>query len=507
MEFSTLVAVVVGFGVQFVLGTLFGCWLRAPKPEVDNEQQKTELNELIEKQRKQAEEMHETMFKLHELTGNIGQNMNDHAGRMQEINSDLATAVADDDSNLKSTLLDAVSEVTKANEQLQDQLKNAEAKLVEQAKTIEKHMAAARTDALTGVLNRRAFDEEIGRRVSEFQRYRTPVSLLMADIDYFKKFNDSHGHQAGDDVLKMAARTLQGAMRDVDFVCRYGGEEFAIIMPGTELTGGGMAAERARIAIEKAIHEFEGKVLKVTLSCGVASAMPGEDVASVIRRADEALYESKKAGRNCAHKHDGAGLSKVVMPAKGAPVEEAKQEDPEIMRAAATPDLHLDPLQRMPNSEAFLTELRRRLDQQRQYRTPVALAIGTLDDLVPLRSKYGEQGANTSMRAAAQFLAAAAREQDMVARLANDRFALIMPGLQTEDAYKTIQRVRKAIGKCEVPLDGEKVRLTLSFGLVESQEDDVADGLMHRAIEMLEQAIASGGNKIQAEAALVEATV
>src|SRR6185295_20304286 len=95
------------------------------------------------------------------------------------------------------------------------------------------HAADARTDALTRLANRRAFDDELERRFNEWKRLRVPYTLLMADVDHFKKFNDTHGHQAGDEVLKGVAKTLKDTMREMDFVARYGGEEFAAVLPVT----------------------------------------------------------------------------------------------------------------------------------------------------------------------------------------------------------------------------------------------------------------------------------
>ena len=203
----------------------------------------------------------------------------------------------------------------------------------------------ARTDALTGVLNRRAFDDEIGRRVSEFQRYRTPVSLLLFDIDHFKKFNDTYGHQTGDDVLCHVACTLSMVMRDVDLVCRYGGEEFAIILPATDLKGASLAAERARAAIERMVVDIDGQIAQghVELRRRRRSCRTKTSPAS-IARADQGLYASKKAGRNCVHLHDGRQLRQVRRRCRrrrrfdqaGSRTAADKSDDVDRRRSAAT---------------------------------------------------------------------------------------------------------------------------------------------------------------------------
>src|SRR5690606_10510368 len=152
--------------------------------------------------------------------------------------------------------------------------------------------------------NRRAFDDFIARQQAEFRRDNRPTTVLMLDVDKFKLFNDTHGHQAGDIVLQGVAQVLRKSMRDIDLVARYGGEEFSVVFPGSKLTEVAAAAERARAAIQAATFTFEGKQLKVTASLGLAEIRAGEAIVETVKRADEALYASKKAGRNCAHWHD-----------------------------------------------------------------------------------------------------------------------------------------------------------------------------------------------------------
>jgi len=198
-----------------------------------------------------------------------------------------------------------LSQAIEANEQLQTRLNEAERMLQEQAGELSIYMSEARTDALTCLPNRRAFDEDLAHRLTEWRRYRRPLSVVMADIDHFKQFNDKYGHQTGDEVLCRVAQLLRDTMRESDLVVRYGGEEMAVILPATDIREACRAAERARRAIAAAPFYSQRDAWCVTLSLGVAECI-GTDTASVlVKRADDALYAAKQAGRNCTFWHDG----------------------------------------------------------------------------------------------------------------------------------------------------------------------------------------------------------
>jgi diguanylate cyclase (GGDEF)-like protein/PAS domain S-box-containing protein len=161
------------------------------------------------------------------------------------------------------------------------------------------------TDGLTGLFNRRHLDETLATEMERALRYNAPLSIMMFDVDHFKRFNDEHGHDQGDRVLQAIAQSLQEHVRKVDVPCRYGGEEFLAILPGTSQAGAIIVAERLRHAIEQ--MEVDG--LKVTISIGVAT-VPDLEVktpATLVEAADAALYRAKRAGRNqviAAHKGD-----------------------------------------------------------------------------------------------------------------------------------------------------------------------------------------------------------
>ncbi len=151
------------------------------------------------------------------------------------------------------------------------------------------------TDALTGVGNRRHLDETLAAETVRAHRYPAPLSLLMLDIDHFKRVNDTWGHQAGDRVLQEVGAQLRGLLRQTDTAARLGGEEFVVLMPSTGLEGAMVIAERMRMALE---HHVIDNVPPVTASFGVASLVSGESGPAMLARADSALYAAKHEGRN-----------------------------------------------------------------------------------------------------------------------------------------------------------------------------------------------------------------
>ena len=163
-------------------------------------------------------------------------------------------------------------------------------------------MRRATTDALTRVGNRVAFDARLALELERSARSGTPLSLFMIDVDKFKTFNDTYGHQAGDRVLQAVARALDSTIRKVDYVARYGGEEFVVIAPDASAQGASYLAERLRQAVEETSVPWEDEELGVTVSIGAAVFTKGTGEVgahSTIKAADEQLYAAKRAGRNC----------------------------------------------------------------------------------------------------------------------------------------------------------------------------------------------------------------
>jgi two-component system, cell cycle response regulator len=155
------------------------------------------------------------------------------------------------------------------------------------------------TDGLTGLFNHRYFSEVAEKELARAARYQKPLSLIMIDLDYFKQVNDQFGHLMGDQILQLISRNCTKILRKIDIISRYGGEEFCVILPETDIKEAAAVAERLREAIASSQLVTKEGVVKVTGSLGVASlGMCEAEIKKLINCADKALYEAKKAGRN-----------------------------------------------------------------------------------------------------------------------------------------------------------------------------------------------------------------
>ena len=181
----------------------------------------------------------------------------------------------------------ALKEADALNQQLQAQ--------IEKVDELNRALSElATTDPLTGVANRRAFDHCLQLELAIVERRKTPLSLLMLDVDHFKRINDTFGHETGDKVLVAIAQMLSGCARVIDVVARVGGEEFAVILPNTDAEGAQEVAKRMR----NAVAGLDGRGEPITISIGAATLHDKEDVASLYARADAALYAAKTSGRD-----------------------------------------------------------------------------------------------------------------------------------------------------------------------------------------------------------------
>jgi len=163
----------------------------------------------------------------------------------------------------------------------------------------QRALQAAKIDALTGANNRASLNETLEREIELAHRHNYALSIVMFDLDHFKLINDNYGHVTGDDVLRECVKCCEQALRSTDMLFRFGGEEFAIILPGVNANGASLAAERIRKIIEKHVFNSRQGAVPVTISVGTASVTLQDTAKTIIERADKGLYLAKNAGRNC----------------------------------------------------------------------------------------------------------------------------------------------------------------------------------------------------------------
>lgn len=204
-------------------------------------------------------------------------------------------------SRLVTDIMGATRQMIFINEQLSQRLAVTAGEAARMRENIDQLRHEATVDHLTKLANRKLFDLALREAQHDADATHKPLCLLMVDIDFFKVFNDTYGHQMGDQVLKLVGHVLRDCVRDSDTAARYGGEEFAVVIPGATLA---LAIEkgefiRNQVAGRKVSNRRTGSVLgQVTLSVGVAQYEPGESPSALIHRADEALYHAKRTGRN-----------------------------------------------------------------------------------------------------------------------------------------------------------------------------------------------------------------
>lgn len=201
--------------------------------------------------------------------------------------------------------LDTYQHGDHAQQQLAQQLETLGAKIktmeVEAEKnrtTLEKHRKKALQDPLTELPNREAYNERATAEVQRWQRYGRPLSVAIFDIDHFKRINDTFGHQAGDRVIKVIGRSIAKRLREVDFFCRYGGEEFVALMPETDSKTALSVLEKVRESIANASFNYKDQPITITVSVGLTEFKSGDDLEAAFERADQALYSAKSSGRN-----------------------------------------------------------------------------------------------------------------------------------------------------------------------------------------------------------------
>ena len=298
--------------VQLAVGVVFGWCLatrgferrspETPSPVADSPVADGPAANCTEQREVKRLQRFATRFRS--LVALVAKDVDQHRNDIRRANLELSSVDNLEGDQLTEFVLKSVTQIVQVNERLHMRLEVAEDKLEEQTSRMESHLSQARTDPLTGLPNRRAFADGLSQRIAEWERTGATFCTLMIDIDHFKRLNDRFGHPAGDHVLRKVADTFRKTFREMDLIARIGGEEFAAVLPSTNAADGRQAVERCRAAIATCPLDFDGNTLHVTISLGLAAIDTGDDAVSIMKRADEALYAAKDAGRDCGYFHD-----------------------------------------------------------------------------------------------------------------------------------------------------------------------------------------------------------
>lgn len=245
-----------------------------------------------------AQEIRAILLSLAALFRRTGEEASLSSTTLGDVRSHIdALHLPSDLSEVHHLLIVEIDRMIQTNNHLKEELANAQQSLEVQRRQIESLKTAVRIDGLTQMANRTYFDEKLAEMIRYQKRYREPFSLLMVDVDDFKTVNDAYGHLAGDRILKGIAVKLKASVRESDFIARYGGDEFALILSRAGLTEAEDVAEKICRFLRESRFFLDGKEIQITLSIG-ATVSAGDTLETLIDRADQALYLAKERGKS-----------------------------------------------------------------------------------------------------------------------------------------------------------------------------------------------------------------
>ncbi|KGM06156.1 GGDEF domain protein [Methylophaga thiooxydans] len=258
-----------------------------------------ELVQVVEMRQELARLLKEVISFVYSTVAHTDRSNNHLAELLTRINRDMSPQEVHE---VVEQILDETRQAMTNGEELSERLNTAVAEVQTLKKELDQSKREAKTDTLTGLANRKAFDELVTKVTQDADNSGLDVCILFCDLDIFKEVNDKHGHLVGDQVLKVVSNTLKDSVKGRDLVARYGGEEFSIILLNTSLQNAKILADNIRKEIaSKRIQRKDTResLGQITMSFGVARYVPTEGVESFMQRADRALYMSKRKGRNC----------------------------------------------------------------------------------------------------------------------------------------------------------------------------------------------------------------
>jgi len=441
---------------------------------------------------------------LEKLANELAADVDGHQSRMEEVGDSFENDTTQNVENVTS----AVDQIIKAASNMQEKINSAEKRLDEQTAQVEQHAKLAGRDELTRLPNRRTFDNELRRLHEDYLKHKKPFSLIMIDIDYFKKVNDRYGHQVGDAVLAQFGKLLAHQVRDKDIAARYGGEEFAILLPFATEQDAKSTAERIRKACSEKSLRVNEKEHRITISIGVSVVLPATTVETTIQRADQALYAAKNAGRNCTFWHDGKtcvayGTVKEESRSKRsadsgkkkATNESASRDIPKKQEDKKT-SVTIPPEFELSNRSIFCVSVNRRFAEFKRGGAAVSLLLMRIDQTEQINSEHGTRAVMELRAALCQMLAAFSRDMDDRCEFDAKTYAILLPDTTLESVKLVGERLRAGVAQCHMQFGKKQWDLTASVGVVNTESSDSGMELINRGEKAVQAASASGGNAI-----------
>lgn len=281
----SILTCVVGIVVGFVIGRAY---------TMQNEPKRL---------KKDRERTLDALTKLLESTKQFNSDVGSHNQELNVVKQSVTEIDNEGIESVQEVLIEQISQVVESNKRMENDLVMTQYQLEVQAQEIDRTRKEARTDELSGLENRKAFDEALYYLITRYESKGVPFGLLLCDVDHFKRINDTFGHQAGDEVVRRIGKTLKECVRPNDHVARFGGDEFAILLDNVSYQKANDVATRMRGTVERTnFPTIDGNgELAVTLSMGMAVVGFEDTMESILKRADQALYRSKERGRNQLH--------------------------------------------------------------------------------------------------------------------------------------------------------------------------------------------------------------
>ncbi|TWU59080.1 putative diguanylate cyclase YdaM [Rubripirellula tenax] len=432
----------------------------------------------VEEVETRREQISEVADQLRAYARTMAADVDAHQTTVQAVNSQLTS----DQTDSPEAVFRAITQLIEANELMQSQLHSAQDRIHEQAMQIESAERRAETDALTRVPNRGAFDKHLASQHAKGHANAGTLALL--DVDHFKKFNDVYGHRAGDEVLRVVAGILHSRLDKYGIVARFGGEEFAAVLDGCPVDRAKELVDAARVAIGEREIVFEEKRLRVTVSAGVAQLSAGEAAEGWLQRADDGLYRSKEAGRDCGHWMDGTTPIKIT-PAKST----ASNEKSDSASDAAATGTAVTAIEAAKPKAKTFANLPGRSELNENFSEVRDRTQSTVSMFVMAIRCNTESTAN-NMRSLMQIIRATLRSVDRLGCDDESTFLVFMPSVDEETAQnRSVQICRSAsaigIGKSELAMN--PISIGVSQVRASEEFDDVVDRCVALAIEAKEE--------------------